>query len=290
MSHRGNLSKIEFTKLLSWVHNQKLSGTLRISQENKSKFILFESGEILSAYSEFPEDNFRAVIRRMQLLPETQQLDLDLEPGISDGQFARWLIEKGYVTEREFLEVLKRLNQDILLSLFEWRKGEFYFYENKFPESKAISLKIPIKWLFEKGVERYQQRRDIDSRLPVEAVFKVRDESFRQAQIAEHPYPEVRRFFEALSEPRNIRDIVSESLLTEFEVVTSLLRYLEQGDIETVTVEAPEIPETVKKLLAEAEILYAKKRYWEAWMRLRKALVEVPNDSEIQQLHRKYTI
>ena len=289
MSQRGNLGKIEFAKLVAWIHNQKLSGTLRITFEKKSKFVLFEQGKILSAFSEFPEDSFRAVIRRMQLLPESQQLELDLEHGATDGQFAKRLIEKGYVTEREFLEVLKRQNQDILFGLFEWRHGDFIFYEGKFPENKSIALKLPMKWIIEKGVERYHQRRNIDSRLPLKAVFRVPDEDFRVQQIHEHPQIEVRRVFDCLGEPKMIGDIVAATLLTEFEVVSIVLRYLERGEIQPVVEEELELSTEIKKLLAEAEILHNRGRYWEAWTRLRKAIVEVPSHPILQSKYRQYT-
>jgi tetratricopeptide (TPR) repeat protein len=290
LTQKGSLVKIEFSKLVNYIKTQKSSGTLRITRWGKSKFVLFENGEILSAYSEFPEDNFRAVIRRMLLLPETQQLELDFEADVPDGQFAKRLIEKGYVTEREFLEVLKRQNQDILLSLFEWRQGDFVFYQDKFPETKTISLKIPFKWILEKGIERYRQRMDIDSRLPASAIFCVRDPEFRKTQIAEHPQPEVRRLFDCLAEPRGIRDVVSETGLTEFETVSILLRYLERGQIEPVAQETSVITEDVRQLMAEAEIFHSKGRYWEAWTRLRKALIGAPSHSELQNMYRQFTL
>ncbi|MBN1355604.1 DnaJ domain-containing protein [bacterium] len=290
MTQKGSLAKIEFGKLITWINNQKLSGTLRLTRWSKSKFVLFENGDVASAYSEFTEDSFRSVIRRMMLLPESQQLELDLEPDATDVQFAKHLIEKGYVTEREFLEVLKQQNQDILLSLFEWRKGDFVFYQDKFPEARSITFKIPFKWIIEKGTERYRQRMDIDSRLPLKAVFRVRNADFRKTQVAEHPQPEVRRLFDCLSDPRTIKDIIEETGLTEFDAVSILLRFLERGHIEPMAEEAMEVSQDVRKLMADSEIYYSKGRYWEAWTRLRKALVEAPSHPELQKLYRQYTL
>lgn len=289
MSQKGNLSQLEFPKLITYLNSNRLSGTLRVTNDAKSKFILIENGEIMSAYSEFAEDSFRSVIRRMQILPESQQLDFEFEQNLTDGHFAKKLIEKGYVTEREFLEVLKHQSQDIILSLFEWRVGDFIFYPDKFPDTKTISLKLPFKWVIEHGLERVRLRREIDSRLPVKGIFRIRDEAFRLMQVKEHPQPEVRRFFDALAEPSSIRSLCANSMLTEFEVVTFLLRYLEEGKIETYAKTEQSLSDDIKKELAEAEIFYTKGRYWEAWTKLKKVLIDIPGHADLQSIYQQYT-
>ncbi len=289
MSQRGNLSRVDFAKLITWLTTQKESGTLRLSHGDMSKYILFENGQITSAYSEYSEDSFRAVIRRKRLLPESQQLELGFEPGDSDGQYARRLIEKGYVTEREFMEVIKQQNQDILLSLFEWRQGEFIFYHGKFPKVKTISLKLPFKWIIEKGLERSRQRREFDLKLPPDSLYRVKDENFRKLQATENPQSETRRFFGVLAEPRSIREIVAETWMTEFDVISLVSRYIDLGVIEPVTGEILEISEELRRELAEAEILFSRKRYWEAWTKMRKVAQQMPNQKEIQEIYKKYS-
>lgn len=289
MSQKGNLSKIHFDALLQWLAGQKKTGTLRISNYGKSKYILFENGSIISAYSEFPEDSYRSVIRRMLLLPPNQQAELELEPGTSDVGFAKKVIEKGYVTEREFLEVLKRQNQDIILSLFEWSSGEFVFFENQLPESRPISLKIPLTGLIERGIDRARKRKVLRTKIPDEGIYKVVDSDFRRTVCDNPRTPEnVRDTFESLSEPLSIRSIVAETGLTEFEVVVILAKYFEERKIEVIIPETEEIPEAIRKTLAEAEILHGRGRYWEAWTRIRKILRDAPGNTEIQALSREY--
>ncbi len=289
MSQRGSLSKIDFAKLMVWLHNQSLSGTLRISRDQKSKFILFENGNVTSSYSEFPEDTFRAVIARMQLLPESQQMELEFETKTSNGEFAKHLIGKGYVTEREFLDVLKRQNQDIILSLFEWRQGDFVFYQDKFPETKTISLKFPFKWIIEKGTERRRLRRDIDNRIKEDAVFKIKSQDFRTTQISEHPHHNVRLVFETLAEPKQLRSIVNESGLTEFDVLTVLDTYVARNEIEMISSSITQMSGETRKILAEAEILFSKKRYFDAWTRMRKAVSLSPGLPDLQEQYKEYT-
>ncbi len=289
MSQKGNLTKIHFDALLQWLAGQKKTGTLRVTSFGKSKRILFENGNIISAYSEFSEDSFRSVIKRMVLLPPNQQAELELELGANDEEFARKVIEKGYVTEREFLEVLKRQNQDIILSLFEWNTGDFVFFENQLPERKPIALKIPIQGIIERGIDRAQKRRLLRSKVPDEGFYKVIDNDFRRAMIDNPRTPEnVRDLFEALSEPLSIRSIIDETGLTEFEVVVILARYLDEEKLDIVIPEKEKIPEHIRKVLAEAEILHEKGRYWEAWTRVRKTLVDLPGNTEIQMLSRDY--
>ncbi|MBN1880150.1 DnaJ domain-containing protein [bacterium] len=289
MSQKGDLSKIHFDALLLWLARQKKTGTLKITNQSRSKYILFEKGTIISAYSEFPEDSFRSVIRRMVLLPPNQQAELELEPGTSDVAFAKKVIEKGYVTEREFLEVLKRQNQDIILSLFEWKNGEFILFENQLPESQPISLKIPMTGLLERGVDRARKRRQLSATIPDDAIFGVNDSDFRRKISESDKNPEsIRQLFDCLTEPLSLRDIVTETGLTEFEVVVILAKYLEDGKIDVIIPETVEIPEEIRKSLAEAEILHARGRYWEAWTRIRKSVRQIPANTELQALSRKY--
>ncbi len=289
MSQKGDLSKIHFDALLLWLARQKKTGTLRVTVQGRSKFVLFEEGNIVSAFSEFPEDSFRSVIRRMVLLPPNQQAELELEPGTSDITFAKKVIEKGYVTEREFLEVLKRQNQDIILSLFEWKSGEFVLFENQLPESQPISLKIPMTGLLERGIDRARKRRQLSIKIPDDGIFRVQDGDFRRKIIENEKTPEnIRQLFDCLSEPLSLRDIVSETGMTEFDAVVILSKYLDDGKIDVIIPEVVEIPEDLRKTLAEAEILYSRGRYWEAWTRIRKTVRLIPGNTELQTLSRKY--
>ncbi|MBN1296538.1 DnaJ domain-containing protein [bacterium] len=290
MSQKGDLTNIPFEKLLVWLSRQNKTGTLRITQYNRSKYVLFEKSQIISAYSEFPEDNYKAVIRRMQLLPATQQAELELESGTSDVDFARTVIEKGYVTEREFLDVLKRQNQDIILSLFEWRKGDFVFFEDQLPEKQPIALKMPLAGIVERGVERARKRRQLMSRLPENAIFRVIDAEFRKRICESSTIPvNVRLVFDCLQEPLTLRDIVSETGLTEYEAIVILAQYVEENRIEAIQADKQEVSEDIRKILAEAEILFTRKRYWEAWSRIRKAVRELPGNPELQALYRQYS-
>nr|HPQ40452.1 DnaJ domain-containing protein [bacterium] len=287
---KGDLSKIQFDKLLVWLSRQKKTGTLRVNHGKKSKYVLFENGQIISAFSEFSEDSFQAVIRRMQLLPETQQAELELEPGTTDVEFARKVIEKGYVTEREFLEVLKRQNQDIILSLFEWRKGDFVFFEDQLPEKQPISLKMPMAGIIERGIERARTRRQISAALPENAIFRVIDADFRRRVAESSTAPaNVRMILECLQEPLTLRDLVTETGLTEFEVAVILAQFVEEKRIEVLEPEEQEVPEDIRKMLAEAEILHTRGRFWEAWSRIRKTVRKMPGNPELQTLYRKYS-
>lgn len=289
MSQKGDLSTIQFDKLLRWLSGQQKTGTLRVTCYKKSKYILFEAGQIISAFSEFPEDNFRAVIRRMQLLQDALQTELELEPGTSDVVFAKRVIEKGYVTEREFLEVLKRQNQDILLSLFEWRDGEFIFFEDQLPDSQPISLKMPLTGILERGIDRARKRRQINTRLPENAIFRVIDPNFRRQVIESPSMPvNVRQVIDCLQQPLTLRDIVTETGLTEFETAVIVAKYLEEKQLESLDSQVTAVPENIRKQLAEAEILHTRGRYWEAWTRLRKAIRMIPGNPELQMLFRKY--
>jgi len=289
MSQKGNLSQIKFDKLLLWLARQKKTGTLRVTGLKMSKFILFDKGQIVSSFSEYPEDSFRAVIRRMQLLPPSQQIELELEPGTSDTVFAKKVIERGYVTEREFLEVLKEQNNDIILSLFEWRNGEFVFFEDQLPESRPISLKMPLEGILERGIERARKRRQIDVKLSSKAVFHIRDKALRK-NVTENPkilFP-IRQVFDVLQEPLTFRDIVMETGLTEFDTASILAENVETGIIEAIEPDVTEVSEEVRKSMAEAEILHAHGRYWESWTRIRKAVREIPGSLELQTLFREY--
>jgi len=289
MSQKGSLSKVSFGKLLTWLNSQEKSGTLKISRDKRAKFLILHKGEITSAFSEYPEDHFKSVIKRMDLLPEAKMMELGFEPGLSDGEFARQLVEKGYFTEREFIEIVKRLNQDIILSLFEWRSGDFDFYEDRFPKVQAITLKVAFSWVMEKGMERYHLRQEIDQKLSVGAFFKVREEAVRQHQIKAHPQKQIRRIFQALTEPKTIRDIVEETCLTDFEVTYVITRFVEEGHIEAVSEKPAKLSKGVQNQLALVDSLYSKDKFWEAFMTMKNTIKINPSHPELKDKYQFYT-
>ena len=209
----GNLQESSFVALVGAIHQQRLTGSLHLTdlrlQKPVERIIYLSKGEVYAAASNLAIDSALAIlVRGGRVTPEqSQQIQIEVIGGRS---FSEALVAHGCVSAIELNHLRVEHVKSIFDSLCEWTSGEY-----RFVESEAVAggnLGITTKEMILEGV--------LQAQLPVSFEALVNDS--RTWVSTEHPplteisfQPFTQFVLSCLNQPRNLSILVESGRLEE---------------------------------------------------------------------------
>jgi tetratricopeptide (TPR) repeat protein len=219
---QGSLEATDFVVLVRRAHEQKLSGSLTLTQGKAKKVIRFDQGEICAAASNLAQDSVLGLlVTGEHLTPaDADEIRSQIAAGKPMGEL---LSQSGKVPR----EVLVGLRQEqiifILSSLYEWRKGEYKLEDNlSADEKKPAPLNITTPGLILQAARRFQDADKLSRLLRnVSAPRQMMSEAFTKC-AQWHLQPEEGYLLTRLDAPMTITDLTMISGLPESETLRAL--------------------------------------------------------------------
>jgi curved DNA-binding protein CbpA len=136
-SFEGRLGQQLLPGLLRDIAFKKLTGVLRLSRDEISKSIAFESGEPINAFSCVTSEQLDACLIRdgrttAGLVAAAKRSQPD------PAMLGEALVEKGVVSGEVMKKTASELSTRIALSLFEWTEAEYCFEESEQPACPRV--------------------------------------------------------------------------------------------------------------------------------------------------------
>lgn len=221
----GNLKDRQLPQLLYHFYSSRAVGTLMITLNEMRKAILFDNGQIISAYSNVREDSLGEVLLRSGCITVEEYLDTQVL--VRQGKrFGQILLENSKITENDLSQQMAYQVLGIIYSLFRWQTGLFEFADGKLPPKDLPSLGISTLDIILQGVKLIrswdQIRKEIDS-LDEELERVIEWESrLNQLKLTKTEL----EIFHLIEPGVTIRDICLVSKLNSFETCRLLSGFL----------------------------------------------------------------
>lgn len=221
----GNLKDRQLPQLLYQLHSNNAVGTLMITLNEIRKAILFDNGQIISAYSNVREDSLGEVLLRSGTITVEEYLDTQVQ--VRQGKrFGQILLEINKITETQLSQQMTYQVLGIIYSLFRWQTGHFEFADGKLPPKDLPNLGISTLDIVLQGVKLIRSwdhiRKEIDSL----------DEELERSENWENRLSQLKltrnelEIFHAIEPGVTIRDICLVSKLNSFETCRLLTGFL----------------------------------------------------------------
>src|SRR5262245_3034822 len=128
----GELSQKPIASIIGEIAARRLGGLLCLHRDDSAKTIYFETGAPVSAASDVPDEQLEhrlieGGLVSAELIEEARRTSVTSEELGSD------LIKAGVLTQSAMEELVRKLAEDIILSVFEWGQGGYIFYEDSEP-------------------------------------------------------------------------------------------------------------------------------------------------------------
>ncbi|MBI4684444.1 MAG: DUF4388 domain-containing protein [Nitrospirae bacterium] len=172
-SRYKRLKDYRFPEILMSLGASGKTGTLYLKNWPVEKIIYLKEGKVIFASSNIEDDCLginlltRAKITVVQYYESIRLLE---KTGKRHGSI---LVELGYLAHKELEDAVNKQVEDIVLSVFKWEDGYFFFEEVSFDLNEPITLKSDIATLIYKGIKKMDSFPQIRNALPLTTILTL---------------------------------------------------------------------------------------------------------------------
>ena len=157
MAIQGTLKTMSLTDLLQFLAASRKSGTLKFDRNNVSKQVYFENGLIVGSKSNDPREYLGQVLLHYGKVDEGQLQSAREAQRKSGAKLGEVLVQQGFLSEEEVLDILKTRTLDAIYDLFVWNEGEFEFYDDEPLPSDLIVIEVEPTTVIMEGIYRLDE-------------------------------------------------------------------------------------------------------------------------------------
>lgn len=162
----GSLGDFKLADVLLGLQRSSKSGVMHIKNGPIQKSIYIDKGDMVFATSNQQSDWLGSMLLRERRITSEQfgqSSEVMRKTGKRHGQV---LVDMGFLSAGELYSSVKRNVEQIILGMFNEKKGEFLFKEGPLPTKELITLKLSTANLIYKGVRHIDDIEQVKSMCP----------------------------------------------------------------------------------------------------------------------------
>lgn len=167
MALKGNLRDFSITQMLNLINLAQKTGTLAIHNQRGTAMIVFHKGKLAWAGLERKDITLSHILHQAQVITTAQFRTLrERASNMSDKELGLLLVNSGYVTQQQVLESLQAHYTAIIMRLFAWDQGEFYFENSAIIPDDRIPVRMNLENIIIEGSRQAQELKSLKQELP----------------------------------------------------------------------------------------------------------------------------
>jgi hypothetical protein len=231
---QGDLSRLQLPDVLSFMAMIRESGKLLVRNGEDERSILWRDGEIVFASSSSIEHSLgQFLLRNGKIsLEQYEESKRKVTPLMRHGKI---LVQMGAISPKDLWWGVKNQVLEIIYSLFEWKSGEFAFYESAEElAQERIVLHINTSSVIMEGIRRLDEAERIREKVPnLDMIFAPVPGAAPDFDELDMSEVEI-GVYNSIDGKLTAREITGRSDLTEFEVTRILFQLVSARLIESV--------------------------------------------------------
>src|SRR5215208_7221511 len=261
MAIKGTLKTMSLTDLLQFLAAGRKSGTLKFDHGKITKQVYFKKGMIVGSKSNDPREYLGQVLLHYGKVDDGQlkaARELQRTTGAKLGEV---LVQQGYLTEAEVLEILKTRTLDAIYDLFVWTDGDFEFYDEEPLPEDLIPIEVEPTNVIMEGIYRLDELARYQTLVPSDRSVLELNAGWTSSLKLGKEYRQVLYFVE---KRMSVAEICYHMHASAFHVYGQLYTLVSEG-VARVVGEVPEgspslvteivedLPESVTEMIWSAE-------------------------------------
>jgi len=165
------LKDYRFPDILMSIGTSSKTGVLHLKNWPAEKLIHIKNGKIIFASSNIEEDCLGITLltrRKITVSQYYESIRMLEKTGKRHGSI---LVELGYLTREDLEDAIKKQVEDIVLGIFKWEDGYFFFEETPFNTDEPITLESDTIMLIYKGIKKIDSFPQIRNALPLTTIL-----------------------------------------------------------------------------------------------------------------------
>jgi hypothetical protein len=157
MAIQGTLKTMSLTDLLQFLAAGRKSGTLKFDCGKITKQVYFKNGLIVGSKSNDPREYLGQVLLHYGKVDDAQLKAAREVQRTSGAKLGEVLVQQGFLTEDEVLDILKTRTLDAIYDLFMWEEGDFEFYDEEPPADDSLLAGVEPTNVIMEGIYRIDE-------------------------------------------------------------------------------------------------------------------------------------
>jgi tetratricopeptide (TPR) repeat protein len=229
MAIKGSLREAALPDVIQLLYLGRRTGCLAVADRQSHASVYFEDGWITHA----------SIVNRRDRLGDTlvkagritaEQLDqaIAMQSAGHGRKVGEILVALGALDRQELHRAIRRQVEEAVYALFTWTSGAFSFEPGVRPEDEPVPVRIAPDALLLEGARRVDEWSLIEKKIPDFDLIFAMDRS--QAATPEPEFSEAqRRLLPLIDGQRDVRTLVDDSGLNEFDVCQALYGLVTAG-------------------------------------------------------------
>ncbi len=285
MIHKGSLSKIGFPRIIQWLISDEKRGTIKVNWKKQSKIFLFENSKLLSAFSESAQDKLWFYLFKEGILSEEQLKNIREKQVKNGSDFEEILHESGYLSEETIEKAKQESIKSIVLTLFDWVEGDFWFYQDRFPPVDFLEQQPSLQEILRDGLQRIRQWRTYQKIFKPKHIIMLKPGVSLEKALNRPLTPLDAKTAKLLRNEHSVEEICRVTPFTQFETLEVLYDFYEHSSLLINPGQAAEKDQEIEK----AESYHQKGQYWQAFNIIKQQFDKEPKDQNLQKLLTRYS-
>lgn len=244
----GSLKDFTLADVLIGLQRSGKTGVFHLLHGPVHKNVYIKGGDMIFAASNQPEDRLGDMLLAEGRLSRQQCAESAEYMKKTGKRLGSAMVALGFMTASELLSAINDHAESIILSLFNYEEGEFFFKEGPLPSEEVITLKLSAANLIYRGIKRIKEVSCVMKHCPpLDAVPALATDPLNLFQDLRLEQADG-RVLSLVDGKRSIRDIADSLGEDEFDTVKTLYALLSTRVIEKSEGPAarPETPEEEK--------------------------------------------
>jgi len=281
---------MSLTDLLQFLAAGRKSGTLKFDRGKITKQVYFKNGLIVGSKSNDPREYLGQVLLHYGKVDEDQLKAAREAQRTSGAKLGEVLVEQGFLTDNEVLEILKTRTLDAIYDLFVWTEGEFEFYDDEPLPNDLLLIEVEPTTVIMEGIYRLDELARYRTLVPSDrSILELAAGWTSSLKLGK----EFRQILYFVEKRMSVAEICYHMHASAFHVYGQLYTLIGEGVARVcgelpegsppVVAEVEDLPESVTEMVWSAERKLEEDPE-AALLIIQKALQEQPNSPEAQAL------
>lgn len=246
--------------LLQFLAAGRKSGTLKFDRGKITKQVYFKGGMIVGSKSNDPREYLGQVLLHYGKVDDAQLKAAREAQRSSGAKLGEVLVEQGFLTENEVLEILKTRTLDAIYDLFMWNEGEFEFYDDEPLPDDLLLIEVEPTNVIMEGIYRIDELARYHTLVPSDRAIVELSASWTSSLKLGKGFQQILYFVE---KRMSVAEICYHMHASAFHVYGQLYTLIREGvariagempeDAPGVSVDIEDLPESVTEMVWVAE-------------------------------------
>jgi tetratricopeptide (TPR) repeat protein len=247
MAIKGSLKEASLPDVIQLLFLGRRTGCLALADQHNFGTIYLDEGQIVYASIVNRRDRLGDILlRKGRISADQLQKAIEVQDGDRQHKLGEILVGLGSLSRAELEEYMQLQIEEAVYYLFTWTSGTFNFEAGVRPEREDFLVRISPEALLLEGARRVDEWSLIEKKIPsFDLIFSVDHQHITQS--APTLSGEQQRLLRLIDGTRDVRQLIDDSGMVEFEVGKALYGLITAGfahRVGTSTAAAPKVNES----------------------------------------------